>query len=75
MVGIVVVGHGRLGEEMVQTLESVLELPRPLLKYVRVPPPDELKKLLPKAKTYVVENCGHLPQAEKADEFVELVCR
>jgi len=28
--------------ERLQALESVLELPRPLLKYVRVPPPDEL---------------------------------
>jgi pimeloyl-ACP methyl ester carboxylesterase len=36
---------------------------------------DELKRLIPKAQAYVVENCGHLPQAEKADEFVELVCR
>jgi pimeloyl-ACP methyl ester carboxylesterase len=36
---------------------------------------DELKRLIPKAQTHVVENCGHLPQAEKADEFVELVCR
>jgi pimeloyl-ACP methyl ester carboxylesterase len=36
---------------------------------------DELKRLMPKAQTFVVENCGHLPHAEKADEFVELVCR
>jgi pimeloyl-ACP methyl ester carboxylesterase len=34
-----------------------------------------LKRLIPKAQTYVVENCGHLPQAEKPEEFVELVCR
>ena len=36
---------------------------------------DELKRLIPKAQTHVVENCGHLPQAERPDEFVELVCR
>lgn len=36
---------------------------------------EELKKLIPQAETFMVENCGHLPQAEKADEFVELVCR
>jgi pimeloyl-ACP methyl ester carboxylesterase len=36
---------------------------------------DELKRLIPKAQTYVVESCGHLPQAEKPEEFVELVCR
>ena len=36
---------------------------------------DELTRLMPKAQTFVVENCGHLPHAEKADEFVELVCR
>jgi len=29
-------------EERIQALESVLELPRPLLKKVRVPPPEEL---------------------------------
>jgi hypothetical protein len=29
-------------EERVQALESVLEMPRPLLRYVRVPRPDEL---------------------------------
>jgi len=36
---------------------------------------DELKRLLPKAQAHIVENCGHLPHAEKADEFVDLVCR
>jgi pimeloyl-ACP methyl ester carboxylesterase len=36
---------------------------------------DELKRLIPKAQTHIVENCGHLPQAERPDEFVELVCR
>jgi superfamily II DNA/RNA helicase len=28
--------------ERIQALESVLEMPRPLLRYVRVPPPDQL---------------------------------
>jgi len=36
---------------------------------------DELKKHVPAAKTFVLENCGHLPHAEKADEFVDIVCR
>ena len=33
------------------------------------------KRLLPKAEIDIFENCGHLPHAEKADEFVEVVCR
>lgn len=36
---------------------------------------DEFKRLLPKAQFHIVENAGHLPQAEKPDEFVDLVCR
>lgn len=36
---------------------------------------DEFKRLMPRAQVHVLENCGHLPQVEKADEFVELVCR
>jgi pimeloyl-ACP methyl ester carboxylesterase len=36
---------------------------------------DELKRRMPRAQVHVVENAGHLPQVEKADEFVELVCR
>ena len=36
---------------------------------------DELKRLMPKANTFVLENCGHLPQVEKVDEFVDIVCR
>jgi pimeloyl-ACP methyl ester carboxylesterase len=36
---------------------------------------DELKRRIPKAQTFVLENCGHLPHAEKVDEFVEIVCR
>jgi pimeloyl-ACP methyl ester carboxylesterase len=35
----------------------------------------ELKRLMPKAEIHVVENAGHLPHAEKPDEFVDLVCR
>jgi pimeloyl-ACP methyl ester carboxylesterase len=36
---------------------------------------DELKRLMPKAQTLVLENCGHLPHAEKVDEFVDLLCK
>jgi pimeloyl-ACP methyl ester carboxylesterase len=36
---------------------------------------DELKRLMPKAKTLVLDNCGHLPHAEKVDEFVDFVCK
>jgi len=35
----------------------------------------EYKKLLPQAQIFVLENCGHLPHAEKVDEFVDIVCR
>ncbi|HEU4921817.1 MAG TPA: alpha/beta hydrolase [Burkholderiales bacterium] len=36
---------------------------------------DVYRKLLPKADTSIIENCGHLPHAEKPDEFVEIICR
>ncbi|HYI87603.1 MAG TPA: alpha/beta hydrolase [Burkholderiales bacterium] len=36
---------------------------------------DEMKRLMPSAKTLVLENCGHLPHAEKVDEFVDFVCK
>jgi pimeloyl-ACP methyl ester carboxylesterase len=36
---------------------------------------DEFRRLLPKAQIHVLENCGHLPHAERADEFVDIVCR
>jgi pimeloyl-ACP methyl ester carboxylesterase len=36
---------------------------------------DEMKRLMPGAKTMVLENCGHLPHAEKVDEFVDFVCK
>ena len=35
---------------------------------------DEMKRLMPKAKTLVLDNCGHLPHAEKVEEFVDFVC-
>jgi pimeloyl-ACP methyl ester carboxylesterase len=35
----------------------------------------ELKKLIPRAEIHILENCGHLPHVEKADEFVEILCR
>jgi pimeloyl-ACP methyl ester carboxylesterase len=36
---------------------------------------DFYKKLLAGAEVHILENCGHLPHAEKADEFVDIVCR
>lgn len=36
---------------------------------------DEFRRLLPRAEVHVLEKCGHLPHAEKADDFVEIVCR
>jgi pimeloyl-ACP methyl ester carboxylesterase len=36
---------------------------------------DEFKRLMPKAQIHIVDNAGHLPHAEKPDQFVELVCR
>ncbi len=36
---------------------------------------DELKRLMPHAQTHVLDNCGHLPHVEKANEFVEIICR
>src|SRR5688572_21365651 len=36
---------------------------------------NELKRLMPTAEVHILENCGHLPHAECADDFVELVCR
>jgi pimeloyl-ACP methyl ester carboxylesterase len=35
----------------------------------------EYRKLLPGAEIAILENCGHLPHAEKVDEFVDIVCR
>ena len=36
---------------------------------------DELKRRMPHATVHILERCGHLPHAERPDEFVELVCR
>ena len=36
---------------------------------------DVYRKLLPKAEISILENCGHLPHAEKPDAFVEIICR
>jgi pimeloyl-ACP methyl ester carboxylesterase len=35
----------------------------------------EYRRLLPAAEIKILENCGHLPHAEKADEFVDFVCK
>jgi pimeloyl-ACP methyl ester carboxylesterase len=36
---------------------------------------DEFKRLMPKAQIHIVDNAGHLPHAEKPDQFVDLVCK
>ena len=36
---------------------------------------DELRRLMPKAQVHVLDKVGHLPHAERVDEFVDLVCR
>ena len=36
---------------------------------------NELKRLMPSAEIHVMDNVGHLPHAERADEFVDIVCR
>jgi pimeloyl-ACP methyl ester carboxylesterase len=44
----------------------------------RILPPafvKEFSRLMPKAQIHVIPGCGHLPQAEKPDEFCDLVCR
>lgn len=35
---------------------------------------DEYRRLLPQAQVHLIDNAGHLPHAEKADQFVEIVC-
>lgn len=35
---------------------------------------EELRKLMPQAKTTVMKNVGHLPHAERPDEFCEIIC-
>lgn len=35
----------------------------------------ELKRLMPRAELHVMDNVGHLPHAERVDEFVDIVCR
>ena len=36
---------------------------------------EEYRRLLPRAEIHVLDRVGHLPQAERVDEFVELVCK
>jgi pimeloyl-ACP methyl ester carboxylesterase len=35
----------------------------------------ELKRLMPGAELHVMDDVGHLPHAERVDEFVDIVCR
>jgi pimeloyl-ACP methyl ester carboxylesterase len=35
----------------------------------------EYRRLLPAAEIKILDNCGHLPHAEKVDEFVDFVCK
>jgi pimeloyl-ACP methyl ester carboxylesterase len=35
----------------------------------------EYRRLLPAAEIKILENCGHLPHAEKVDEFVDFLCK
>jgi pimeloyl-ACP methyl ester carboxylesterase len=35
----------------------------------------EFQRLIPGAKLEIIPSCGHLPHAEKPDQFVEIVCR
>jgi pimeloyl-ACP methyl ester carboxylesterase len=30
---------------------------------------------MPRAEIHVMDNVGHLPHAERVDEFVDIVCR
>lgn len=36
---------------------------------------NEFKKLIKNSKLEILPQCGHLPHAEKPDQFVEIVCR
>jgi pimeloyl-ACP methyl ester carboxylesterase len=36
---------------------------------------EPLHKLIPGSELHILESCGHLPHAEKVDEFVDIVCR
>ncbi len=36
---------------------------------------EEFKKLIPHAELEIIPHCGHLPQAEKADQFCDIVLR
>jgi pimeloyl-ACP methyl ester carboxylesterase len=36
---------------------------------------DELKRLMPGAEVYLLEDVGHLPHAEKPDLFCDIVCK
>jgi pimeloyl-ACP methyl ester carboxylesterase len=35
----------------------------------------EFSRLMPKAEIHIIAGCGHLPHAEKPDEFCKILCR
>src|SRR5204862_7975766 len=35
----------------------------------------EFSRLFPKAQLHIIKDAGHLPQVEKPDEFVSIVCK
>jgi 2-hydroxy-6-oxonona-2,4-dienedioate hydrolase len=67
-------GLGALTEEQVRGVKA------PTLivwgKYDELANPagaDRLEKAIPGAKKVIIDDCGHMPQLEKADEFNRLV--
>jgi pimeloyl-ACP methyl ester carboxylesterase len=36
---------------------------------------EPLQRMIPGSRLHILDDCGHLPQVEKADELVEIVCR
>jgi pimeloyl-ACP methyl ester carboxylesterase len=40
-----------------------------------IPYANEFKRLMPGAELEIIPRCGHLPQAEKPEEFCDIVMR
>ena len=67
-------GRGSLSEQEVRAVKA----PTLVLwgKYDELANPagaDRLERTIPGAKKILIDNCGHMPQLEKADEFNRLV--